>query len=69
MSASSFSTPKNIWLDCDPGTCAVSLSPSVEFRPFDTALCRLPPGHDDAVALLLALELDNINLLGVSCVR
>lgn len=49
-----------------------SLSFSSSGPPLDPSFffpLLFPIGHDDAVALLLALELPEINLLGVSTVR
>lgn len=52
-----------MWLDADPVRLLLDWSPS----PF-RSLSRIQ-GHDDAVAILLASQLENIQLVGVSTVH
>lgn len=53
---------RNLWLDVDP----VSQSDTSLFSDVHS---RILKGHDDAVAILLAIHCINTRLLGVSTVK
>ena len=56
---------KFVWLDVDPVRIAVFLCSYVTCHD----MIHLAQGHDDALAILLAVHCTNIHLLGVSTVR
>lgn len=53
---------RHVWLDCDPVCIPFMLSD-------DNADLSMSQGHDDATAILLAIHLPGLKLLGVSTVR
>ena len=56
---------KYVWLDCDP-VRATRFS-DIQGWPDTIAISTLQ-GHDDATAIMLAVQCPNITLLGVSTV-